>query len=444
MFRGDWIMKRGILFLLTMIMCPIIMSGCGMQKQGDVTTVTFQTWNPADTGPDSPIYKIIDSFEKENPDIKINYVFVGFGDYQDHLRVELMGNNGPDVFGIPSGVFFDTSKAFEEELTPYCEEAWGSDWQSKFFDSCITAVSDEHGDIYGLPLGQTYAGYLWADVNMLKEYGCEVPRSYKEMQETCLKLRENGQYPMAIGAKDAWLSHDVWMSIAADCDRDALYDAIEGRGSFETEPIIESFRIWQDSFTNGVFQDKAIKMPLYDTVNDMFQKEGSIPMFANGSWAMNMYTISDEKTQKNFNSQGADHDIFLIDWNDDGRVSPVTAAVDVILCLNSESKVKEAAFKWMDYLVNEGQELLVNQYLEYMPSRSDMTLNVQGLNEDGQKNLENIIENGKTNVAGPRIIKYEDLSLAVRDALEDLAKGTITPEEAAARVQEVSRNTMRQ
>ncbi|MCR5342439.1 MAG: ABC transporter substrate-binding protein [Butyrivibrio sp.] len=437
-------MKRGVFVLLAMAMCLLIVSGCSRQAQNEITTVTFQTWNPADTGPDSPIYKIIDSFEKENPGIKVEYVFVGSGDeYQDHLRVELMGGKGPDVFGVPSGNTFDSTRAFEEELSSYCEKAWGSDWKDKFFSSCIEGVSDDHGDIYGLPLGQTYAGYLWADVNMLKEYGCEVPTSYKEMQKTCGILRENGQYPLAIGAKDSWLNQDVWMSIAADCDADALYAAIEGKASFETEPIIESLRIWQDSFSNGVFQDKAIKTPLYDTINNMFQREESIPMFINGSWAMNMYTQSDEKTYENFNGEGADHDIFLIDWNDDGKVSPVTSSVDVILCMNPESKNKEAAFRWMDYLVNEGQDLLVNQYLEYMPSRTDLELNIQGLSEDGIQNLEYIIENGKSNVAGSRIIPYEDLYIVVRDALEDLAKGTITPEDATARIQEVSRTMIR-
>ena len=437
-------MRQGIWLLLALVMCPFIITGCDRQVQKDITTVTFQTWNPADTGPDSPIYKIIEAFEEENPDIKIEYSFVGSGDlYQNHLRVKLMGGKGPDVFGIPSGSDFDTARDFEENLTPYCEKAWGADWKNKFLDSCIDNVSDGSGDIYGLPLGQTYAGYLWADVNMLKEYDCTVPTNYAEMQATCSILRENGKYPLAIGAKDSWLALDMWMSIAADCDRDALYDAIEGRASFESEPIIESFKIWQDSFSNGVFQDKAIKMPLYDTVNNMFQREGSIPMFANGSWAMNMYTLSDEKTYQNFNGDGADHDIFLIDWNGDGKVAPVTASVDVILCMNSESKHKEAAFRWMDYLVNEGQDLLVNQYLEYMPSRADMELNVQGLNEDGKKNLEYIIENGRSNVAGPRIIQYEDRNIAVTNALEDLAKGLITPNEAAARIQEVSHSTIR-
>ena len=37
----------------------------------------------------------------------------------------------------------------------------------------------------------------------------------------------------------------------------------------------------------------------------------------------------------------------------------------------------------------------------------------------------------------------EDLYIAVRDALEDLAKGDISPEAAAARVQRVSRKTLR-
>ena len=436
-------MKKSSLVLLSLAMCPVILAGCGAQAPQEKTTVTFQTWNPADSGPDSPIYKIIDDFEKENPDIDINYVYVGSSSHQDQLRVKLMGGEGPDIYGISAGAAFEAFRDFEDDLTPYCQSAWGDDWQKKFLPSCMENVQDDGGKTFGLPLGQTYAGYLWADTNMMKEYGCEIPTTYAEMQETCKTLREKGQFPLALGAMDSWLNLDMWMSIAADCDRDALYDAIEGKASFETEPIIESLKIWQDSFNNGVFQDSAISMTLYNEVNDMFQREGSIPMFANGSWAMNMYTLSDEETYANFNGEGADHDIFLIDWNDDGKVAPVTASVDVVLCMNPDSKVKDAAFRFMDYLVNEGQELLVNQYLEYMPSRADMELNVQGLSEDGKENLEYIVSNGSTNVAGTRGIEYADLSTAVCDALGALALGDITPEEAAARIQEVSLKTVR-
>ena len=436
-------MKNRFLFFLSVIICLAAVSGCESQEQDGKTTITFNTWNPADSGPDSPIYRIIDSFEKENPDIHVKYVFTSSAAYQEHMRVELIGENGPDIYGISSGAAFDSFRLFEEDLTPFCESTWGTDWKDKFFDNCLDRVCDEDGKVYGLPLGQTYAGYMWADVNMLNSYGLDVPTSFKEMQETCRILREKGSFPLAIGAKDSWMDQDLWMSIAADCDTDALYDAIEGRASFESEPIIESFRIWQDCFSNGVFQDKALKMPIYDTVNDMFQREGSIPMFVNGSWGMNMYTVNDEKTRAVFDSEGAKHEAFLIDWNDDGKVSPVTSNVDVILCLNPESRHKEAAFRFMSYLEDEGQDLLVNQYLEYMPSRADLELNVQGLSEDGRRNLDYILENGKTNVAGTRGIKYEDLSIAVCDVLEDLAMSRITPEEAAGMIQKVSESISR-
>ena len=72
-----------------------------------------------------------------------------------------------------------------------------------------------------------------------------------------------------------------------------------------------------------------------------------------------------------------------------------------------------------------------------------MELNIQRLSEDGQKNLNVIIENGKNNVAGPRGIKYEDLSLAVCNELKELAIGKITPEEAASQIERVSKETIR-
>ena len=267
-------MKNRFLFFLSVIICLVSVSGCESQEQDGKTTIIFNTWNPADSGPDSPIYRIIDSFEKENPDIHVKYVFTSSAAYQEHMRVELIGENGPDIYGISSGAAFDSFRLFEEDLTPFCESTWGTDWRDKFFDTCLDRVCGEDGKVYGLPLGQTYAGYMWADVNMLNTYGLDVPTSFKEMQETCRILREKGSFPLAIGAKDSWMNLDLWMSIAADCDKDALYDAIEGRASFESEPIIKSFRIWQDCFSSGVFQDKALKMPIYDTVNDMFQRKG--------------------------------------------------------------------------------------------------------------------------------------------------------------------------
>lgn len=406
------------------------------------TVVTFQTWNPADGGPDSAIYKIIDAFEAENPDIEINYVYVDSGSHKEQLKVELMGGEGPDIYGMNTGVYYSEFRDFEEDVTPYCEKTRGSEWKNQFLDSCLSMLESD-GAYYGLPLGMTYAGLAWSDVNMLKEYGLEVPKSYTELLEAGKVLRENGQLPMAIGAKDSWLNGDTFMSIANDVNSEKLYSAIEGETPFTDPDMVEAFRIWQNCFNDGVFQDGAIGMTLYNDVNDMFQKEGSIPLMLNGSWALNMYTLSDTETQATFHSEGADHDIFLVDWNDDGKVGPMTMSVDVVLCMNQYSEVKEEAFRFMDYLVHEGQELLVNGYLEYMPTLSDMELQVEGLSEDGQKNLEFVCENAKTNVGGSRMIDYSELYTKLLDMLEALAINEVTPEEAAGQLEAVSKSIQR-
>ncbi len=409
---------------------------------GEKTVVTFQTWNPMDSGPESAIHKIISDFEAKNPDITINYVYVDSGSHFEQLKVKLMGGEGPDLYGMRTGSYFEAFRDFEEDITPYCKSTWGDNWESKFYDFCMKPLATD-GKYYAVPLGITYAGFAWCDKNMLKSYGLDIPASYSDLLEASKVLRKNKQFPLAIGAKDTWLDVDTWMSMANDINSEKLYSAIEGKTPFTDTDLVKSFEIWQKCFTDGIFQDGALGMTQYNDVNDMFQKEGSIPMFLNGSWALNMFTLADAETHKVFNSEGADHDIFLIDWNDDGKVCPVTAAADVLLCMNKNSKVKDAAFKFMDYLVNEGQDLLVNNYLEYMPSRTDMKLNVQGLGADGQEALQVVLNNAKDNVAGARSIVYAELDTKVQEVLQALAAGQMTPQEAAEQVEAVSKTTKR-
>lgn len=453
-------MKKNLLskVLTVILITTTVLAGCSSSSNKSVedstnketttstdsekTVVTIQTWNPADGGPDSPIYQIISAFEEENPDIEIDYVYVDSGSHMEQLKVKLMGGEGPDIYGMSTGANYNEFRDFEEDITSYCKNAWGNEWEFKFHSTCTNALGSE-GKYYGLPLGITYAGFAWADKDMLASYSLDVPTSYNDLLNVSKVLRENNQLPLAIGAKDAWVDIDAWMSIANDVNSDKLYSAIEGNTSFTDDDLVESFQIWQNCFTDGVFQDGAIGMTLYNDVNDMFQKEGSIPMFLNGSWALNMYTLSDSETKKVFNSEGADHEIFLIDWNNDGKVCPITASTDVVLCMNKDSKVKDAAFKFMDYLVNEGQDLLVNKYLEYMPSRTDMELNIEGLSEDGKDVLKVVLDNASDNVAGTRSIVYAELNTKISDELQALAAGQVTPEEAAEQIEAVSQTIAR-
>ena len=402
---------------------------------GEKTVVKFQTWNPGD---EEYTHAMLEKFEEEHPDIQIDYTFMPYTDHVEKLKVDLSAGDAADVYGVQTGAMYKEFRDFEEDLTPYLVKEYGDDWASNYNEYAMSLLKGDDGEYYAVPLGLSYAGYVWANMKYFDKYGLELPTNYDELKEVCKTFRDNGEYPLVIGAKDSWINIDTWMNIAADINTEKLYSAIEGETPFTDEDLVQSFQIWQNCFTDGVFQDGALGVGMYTDSTDMYQKEGSVPMILNGSWSLGAYMDSDEQSQEVYNGEGADHKIFLMDWNNDGKIAPVEEAVDVSLAINNQSKVKDAAWTFVDWMIHEGADTLVNGQLQYMPARNDMELNVEGLNENGAENLEYCVEQGKNNVGGYREMAYAELKETISNELTELALGDVTPEEAAETIEAAS------
>ena len=402
---------------------------------GEKTVVKFQTWNPGD---EEYTHAMLEKFEEEHPDIQIDYTFMPYTDHVEKLKVDLSAGDAADVYGVQTGAMYKEFRDFEEDLTPYLVKEYGDDWASNYNEYAMSLLKGDDGEYYAVPLGLSYAGYVWANMKYFDKYGLELPTNYDELKEVCKTFRDNGEYPLVIGAKDSWINIDTWMNIAADINTEKLYSAIEGETPFTDEDLVQSFQIWQNCFTDGVFQDGALGVGMYTDSTDMYQKEGSVPMILNGSWSLGAYMDSDEQSQEVYNGEGANHKIFLMDWNNDGKIAPVEEAVDVSLAINNQSKVKDAAWTFVDWMIHEGADTLVNGQLQYMPARNDMELNVEGLNENGTENLEYCVEQGKNNVGGYREMAYAELKETIINELTELALGDVTPEEAAETIEAAS------
>mgnify|MGYP003094982763 FL=1 len=429
--------KKMVCILMAGVMASLVPAQMVFAEgdSGEKTVVKFQTWNPGD---EEYTHAMLEKFEEEHPDIQIDYTFMPYTDHVEKLKVDLSAGDAADVYGVQTGAMYKEFRDFEEDLTPYMAEKYGDDWTSNFNEYAMSLLQGDDGEYYAVPLGLSYAGYVWANMSYFDKYNLELPTNYDELKEVCQTFRDNGEYPLVIGAKDSWINIDTWMNIAADINTEKLYSAIEGETPFTDEDLVQSFQIWQNCFTDGVFQDGALGVGMYTDSTDMYQKEGSIPMILNGSWALGAYMDSDEQSQEVYNSEGANHKIFLMDWNNDGKIAPVEEAVDVSLAINNQSKVKDAAWTFVDWMIHEGADTLVNGQLQYMPARNDMELNVEGLNENGTENLEYCVEQGKNNVGGYREMAYAELKETISNELTELALGDVTPEEAADTIEAAS------
>lgn len=381
--------KKMVCILMAGVMASLVPAQMVFAEgdSGEKTVVKFQTWNPGD---EEYTHAMLEKFEEEHPDIQIDYTFMPYTDHVEKLKVDLSAGDAADVYGVQTGAMYKEFRDFEEDLTPYMAEKYGDDWTSNFNEYAMSLLQGDDGEYYAVPLGLSYAGYVWANMSYFDKYNLELPTNYDELKEVCQTFRDNGEYPLVIGAKDSWINIDTWMNIAADINTEKLYSAIEGETPFTDEDLVQSFQIWQNCFTDSVFQDGALGVGMYTDSTDMYQKEGSIPMILNGSWALGAYMDSDEQSQEVYNSEGANHKIFLMDWNNDGKIAPVEEAVDVSLAINNQSKVKDAAWTFVDWMIHEGADTLVNGQLQYMPARNDMELNVEGLNENGTEILNTV------------------------------------------------------
>lgn len=409
------------------------------EADGESVVVKFQTWNP---GEGDAINEIIDAFEAENPGITIDYVYMPYTEHVEKLKIDLQAGDAADVFGMQTGATYNEFRDFEMNLTGYMVEKYGEDWEADYNEYCMSLLNVD-GSYYALPLGLTYAGFVWANMKIMNQYDLEVPTSLNDLIETCQVLRDNGEYPLTIGAKDAWINIDTWINIANDINSDKLYSALEGETSFEDADLVQSFEIWQSLFNNGVFQDGALGVSVYNDTDNMYGKEGILPMTLNGSWELGAYKEADAEAQAVYNAEDSDHEVFLIDWNNDGTVAPIAASVDVALCVNKNSEVADAALLFVDYMLHEGQDILINKYLSYCPSRTDLELNVEGLNEDGKANLDFVLEQADTNIAGYREMAYAELKQVITDELTRLALGETTPAESAATIEAASQTQAR-
>ena len=429
--------KKMVCILMAGVMASLVPAQMVFAEgdSGEKTVVKFQTWNPGD---EEYTHAMLEKFEEEHPDIQIDYTFMPYTDHVEKLKVDLSAGDAADVYGVQTGAMYKEFRDFEEDLTPYLVKEYGDDWASNYNEYAMSLLKGDDGEYYAVPLGLSYAGYVWANMKYFDKYGLELPTNDDELKEVCKTFRDNGEYPLVIGAKDSWINIDTWMNIAADINTEKLYSAIEGETPFTDEDLVQSFQIWQNCFTDGVFQDGALGVGMYTDSTDMYQKEGSVPMILNGSWSLGAYMDSDEQSQEVYNGEGADHKIFLMDWNNDGKIAPVEEAVDVSLAINNQSKVKDAAWTFVDWMIHEGADTLVNGQLQYMPARNDMELNVEGLNENGTENLEYCVEQGKNNVGGYREMAYAELKETISNELTELALGDVTPEEAADTIEAAS------
>ncbi|HWI30589.1 MAG TPA: extracellular solute-binding protein [Microbacterium sp.] len=151
---------------------------------------------------------LVERFESENPDIKVNVESVLNDAYKDKVKVVAGSDNAPDVMFSWSGSFIDELVAGGNVMNL---DEWLSenpDVAERYYESQMTPFQID-GAQYALPVGM-HAKLFFYNKDVFDELGLEVPATWDEFIDVLDAIQESGRTPMEFGAQEQWpIAHYV-------------------------------------------------------------------------------------------------------------------------------------------------------------------------------------------------------------------------------------------
>lgn len=168
-------MKKNLsVFLFALLFVFSIFSNGQNEKstgsENGPVTISYGFWgNPDAIGVEQ---EIIDAFEAQYPNIKVEPVVSGYGEYHTKMLTMLAGGQAPDVMRIDSYFFQDFTKmnAFRQIDDLVARDNLDLD---AYYKQGI-AENTYKGNLYGLPWG-TAALYMLINLDVMEEANLELP-----------------------------------------------------------------------------------------------------------------------------------------------------------------------------------------------------------------------------------------------------------------------------
>jgi raffinose/stachyose/melibiose transport system substrate-binding protein len=416
----------------------------GQDQGGPATsgTVNWWGWTPTDT---ATANGYIAAFNKEYPDIKVNFKLVSIPDWQAALTPALRSDSGPDVFDMQPGSYVQKYGSFAEDMTPVITKALGEDWQSKVAPAGVTGLTDEDGKLTAMSVGAVYSGTLWINQGLFDQYNLKPPTTLDEWDKVCQELKAKDQGCFVQGAAGAGFDQDTLQAIANSVEPGFWTRASKGEAKWNEPAMVKTLDIWGQLFTRGIMQEGAVGYQQYPDANNDFLT-GKYAMVMMGTW----YTqYSTEKAMtaalKAAGVSGAKpFAIVPIQFpNVGGNASEMFGDADYGLSISTKAKNKAAAETFVTWLTTSpaGQQAVANQ-LNDVPALKGIEPNFEEIKFVDPAIQETPVKDLLAKVAPvtqPRFaLLNQDIQDAIFQAAQSVATGKSTPEEAANTLQQAA------
>ena len=324
----------------------------GPEKAGKPVTLTFWYENagPART---PYIQELIARFEKDNPDIKIEYSGFSNSDAKSKLDVAVASLQTPDVSGLQ--LDWLTGSVTNGALEPL--DAYFNKWaeHADQNDKIISLLRsyDAKGGLYMLPNTTNFTPTYWIRSDWLKQKNMKVPQTWDEFFSVIQKMSDvkNGVYGYSIrggaGAAEQLIDYLYGYS-----GIDKMFTA-DGQSTINDPKNVEALTRLASIY--NVYTPQSDITNAYKEMVAAFDS-GTVAMIQHnlGSYSEHSKALGEDQFEAFAPPAGAS-----------GK--RIVSSMPTGFCIYKNSKHKDAAFRFISYLCSKDAQSYFNQKIGQMP-----------------------------------------------------------------------------
>ncbi|MBS4189957.1 extracellular solute-binding protein [Bacillus sp. FJAT-49705] len=298
----------------------------------ETVTLSIGSWRTEDT---AGYAKVIEAFNKQYPDIKVEFKPSKNTEYNTILNTALQSGEGPDIFHLrpyaPGIALADAG---------YIEPLDGLEGLDAFPETALAASKGSDGKQYGVPLNMSTT-QMFYNKKIFSDLGLEVPKTWDEFIALNEKIKKEGIIPIALGTKEGWLlsaAHGI-IGPAHYGGNDFVEKITKGETDFKSAEFVNSIKAMDE--LKAYFPDNYEGLGMEDIRTLFFT--GKAAMFPMGSWEIEVLRSMNPDLELGFFPMPSAV----------GKDATITAWVDGSFAVNANSKHKEEAKKFLQFLTTK-------------------------------------------------------------------------------------------
>jgi multiple sugar transport system substrate-binding protein len=359
------------------------------------------------------------AFEAANPDTKIQIEVVPWDNLQQKLTTDISAGANADLSIIGTRWLLDfVSQGIVAPLDGYVTP----EFKGRFIDTFLTpSVMD--GKVYGLPIAAS-ARALYYNKDVFSKAGLgEAPKTWDEMKAAAEKIKATGGGVFPFGLQGKEIETDVYFYYAMWSYGGEIVK--DGKSGLDSQAAQEAAKLYK-SFIDGGLTQPGVTSYSREDVQNLF-KQGKVATVITAPFLSNQ--IKAEAPKLNYG-------VAPIPAGPSGDRGTYGVTDSIILFENS--KVKDEAWKFLDFLFTTEQRIKFDKVEGFLPVNKQEAADPFFADNADLKVFASLLPNARF---APVITGWEEIANTTSNALQKiyLGEGEIEPtlKAAAAKANEI-------